>query len=181
VAELYASEPTRKWRAVLTLGLAVGELTREKAERQMRHFLWAMNDESGAVPYGIPEALGEMLAVRPELKPGVLPILVSFLVSEDLYQTGKILAGAIWALGRVGLEDPEEKTRALPGLRSALDSDEPQVRGAAVWAATRLDLAADLADNIGSLVEDNAIIILLVNGKIEEIEIGDLARRALGL
>lgn len=181
MAELYSTDPKRKWRAVLALGLAMGELTTAKVERQVRHFLWAMNDESGAVPYGIPEALGETLAVRPELKPGILPILVSFLVSEDLFQTGTILAGAIWALGRVGLEDPEEKERALPGLRSALGSEDPQVRGAAAWAVAQLDLAADLADNIGSLVEDNETITLLVDGEIEDVQIGELARRALGL
>ena len=49
-----------------------------------RRFFWALNDESGAVPYGVPEAVGEILAVRPEMQPTFLSILCAHLTEEDM-------------------------------------------------------------------------------------------------
>lgn len=94
-----------KWRAIRALGVVVGSgqiVSRRKTTELLRRFLWALNDESGAVPYGVPEAIGEILAVRPELQGDFLPLLCSLVTDEDMIQTGPIERGALWALGRVG-------------------------------------------------------------------------------
>jgi len=116
-ARLCSSEPKRKWQAVSAIGVVAGEggLSSDKVSDRITRFLWALNDESGDVPYGVPEALGEILTVRPELRARCIPILVSFLVQEELVQTGPILAGAIWALGRAGVSDREERDRRSEG------------------------------------------------------------------
>jgi hypothetical protein len=178
---LYSREPEKKWRGVSALGVVFGAggLGGDKLERQVQRLLWAMNDESGAVPYGIPEALGELVAVRPELRARILPILVSYVVEEELFQTGPILAGAIWALGRVGIEEPEERARALPGLEAALGDDGSDVRGAALWTLARLGVAGHVAEGIRARLQDQGRVCLLIDGRIEEIGVSELARRAL--
>jgi hypothetical protein len=180
-AGLYSLDPMAKWKSVSALGIVASgaDLSEDRIQGLVDRFLWAMSDESGAVPYGIPEALGELLAVRPGLRARTLPILVSYLVHEELIQTGPILAGAIWALGRAGVDDPEEGLRALPGLRAALACDEAGVRGAALWTLERLGRAAELDDAIRSLAGDGSGVILLAGGAIVKTTVGELARQAL--
>ena len=181
VSLLYSSEPEKKWQGVSALGVVFGAggLGGDKLDRQVQRLIWAMNDESGAVPYGIPEALGELVAVRPELRAQILPLLVSYLVEHELFQTGPILAGAIWALGRVGIEEPEERRRVLPGLAAALSDDGSEVRGAALWTLSRLGLAGLAAAEIRACLRDRGRACLLIDGRIEEIGVAELARRAL--
>ena len=111
LARLYARDPREKWRAVAALGVVAAEdvMAEDKARELVKRFTWALNDESGAVPFGVPEALGEVIASRPLFRPIYTPLLVSYLVHEELVQTGHILAGAIWALGRVGIDDAEDR------------------------------------------------------------------------
>lgn len=181
-AGLCSAEPGQKWRAVSAMGVVAGEagLASEKVAERLRRFLWALNDESGDVPYGVPEALGEILAVRPELGSQYTAILVSFLVQEELVQTGPILAGVIWALGRVGVPDRDERERTRPGLKAALALDDPEVRGAAVWTVARLGLISSLEAEIRGLTSDQSAVCLLIDGVIRETRIDDLARQGLG-
>ncbi len=181
-AGLCSSEPRQKWWAVSAMGVVAGKggLSTDKVADRITRLLWALNDESGDVPYGIPEALGEILTARPEFRAQCIPILVSFLVQEELVQTGPILAGAIWALGRAGVSDGEERNRARAGLSLALVAADSYVRGAALWTAARLGLAASLEEEIRDLLGDGSSVCLLIDGAIQQLKIGDLARQVLG-
>jgi len=103
---LYSADEGEKWRAVRAFEQVVGNreiVSQERAVELLRRFFWALNDESGAVPYGVPEAIGAVLAVRAELRPEYLPILQSMLHEEDMLQTGPIEQGVRWALEHVGV------------------------------------------------------------------------------
>lgn len=116
---LYSADEHEKWRAVRALGMVVGEpdlLSDAKVEDLLQRFLWALNDESGAVPFGVPEAIGEVLAVRPRFRGQVLPVLCGMLTEDDTYQTGPIERGIYWAVGRIG----PEVTRYCPGVRAVV-------------------------------------------------------------
>lgn len=104
-ARLASADQQEKFRAVRALGrLAASRdlLAEDRLRELVRRYLWALNDESGAVPYGIPEALGEILAARPELQASYLPILGSLLTEEEMSQTGPIERGVVWAAARIG-------------------------------------------------------------------------------
>jgi AraC family transcriptional regulator of adaptative response/methylated-DNA-[protein]-cysteine methyltransferase len=102
---LYSADEVEKWRAVRAFEHLAPVLTEEKATELLRRFFWALNDESGAVPYGVPEAIGAILAVRPELQAQFLPILRSMVTEEDMLQTGPIEKGVLWALERIRQQD----------------------------------------------------------------------------
>jgi len=102
---LCSDREEEKWRAIRALGVIVGDtqlVSQQRVVDLLRRFIWALNDESGTVPYGAPEAIGEILAVRPELQGDFLPILCSLLTEADMVQIGLIERGALWALGRIG-------------------------------------------------------------------------------
>jgi len=125
VARLYSRDDGAKWRAVRALGEVAAEpsaLSGQRAAELMRRFVWALNDESGNVPYGVPEAMGEILAVRPELQPAFLPILCSLLTQNQMSQTGPIERGAVWAVGRIGPAAARRSPEIVDALRRAAET-----------------------------------------------------------
>ena len=114
-----------KWRAVRALGAVLRApqvVDRERAVDLLRRLAWALNDESGGVPFGAPEAMGEILAARPELQLEFLPILCSLVTEEAMSQTGVIERGALWALGRVGPPVAAHSPAVVVALRRAASS-----------------------------------------------------------
>jgi hypothetical protein len=110
---------------------------REAVLELLRRFLWSLNDESGAVPWGVPEAMGEVLAARPEFRADFLPILCGMLTEEEALQTGAIERGVFRALARIG-----------GGVRERCPGIERVVEGAAEGhpdALTREEAARALA------------------------------------
>jgi hypothetical protein len=142
------SEDTNvKWRAVRALGTLAADpalLTDGKLSEQLRRYLWSMNDESGAVPFGVPEAIGEILARRPSLQEAFLPLLCSMTNEEDVTQTGTIERGIIWAIGRVGVAALSHDADILPRIRSMAQAHpDPDTRPVAAWAVRRLEGGAE--------------------------------------
>jgi len=137
---LYREE--EKWQAVNALGVLAGArdvLSEHRAAELLRRFFWSMNDESGAVPYGIPEAIGEILAQRPELQERFLPNLCSLLTSEEMFQTGAIERGVVWALGRVGAPVAQCSPDAVAALGAIAEAHaDPSTREAARLSLARL-------------------------------------------
>lgn len=128
--QLYTPDEEAKHRAVHALGVVAAEesiLDRERAVDLLRRFAWALNDESGAVPYGIPEAIGEVISVRPEFQEAFLPILCSLLTEDDMSQTGPVERGAFWAVGRVGPPVARYSATVVDAVRAASEShSEPE-------------------------------------------------------
>jgi hypothetical protein len=138
VGRLCSADATEKWRAVRAIGRLTGDpalVSEGQAEELLRRFVWALNDESGAVPYGVPEAMAEVLASRPELAGRYLPILGSCIDTDDLGQAGVIEQGVIWGLGRLGRSVLEHAPHAVEALRrAAADHADPEARQAAMAA-----------------------------------------------
>jgi hypothetical protein len=135
LGRLCGDDEQAKWRSVRALGLVAADreiLSDERARDLLRRFFWALSDESGAVPYGVPEAIGEVLAVRVELQAAFLPLLCAQLTEEDMAQTGPVERGVIWALGRVGPPVAAASAEAAAALRrAAAGHPEPETRDVA--------------------------------------------------
>ncbi len=129
---LYSTDQSEKHAAATALGSIMGdrELVDEaKARDTLRRFFWALSEESGAVPFGAPEAIGEILARRPELQEDFLPVLLSMLYTEELFQTGAIELGLLWALARIGPSPSGFPTTARKALRKMAESHpDPEAR-----------------------------------------------------
>ena len=144
---LYSEDADIKWRAVRALGALAADpalLTEEKLTEQLRRYLWSLNDESGAVPFGVAEAIGEILARRPSLQEAFLPLICSMTHEEEVTQTGTIERGVIWAIGRVGVSALRCNPDVLPRIRSvAAAHPDPETRQVAAWAVRRLEGAGE--------------------------------------
>ncbi len=140
-ARLCTGDDDMKWKAVRALGVVAGEreVTGEERVRELlRRFVWQMSDESGNVPYGIPEAFGEVLVARPELQEEFLPLLCSLAYDPERTQFGPIEQGVIWALARVGAPAAACSPEAVEAVvRAAAEHHDPQTRHLASWALSR--------------------------------------------
>lgn len=147
---LYSRDEGDKWRAVRALGAVAGApglLDGQRCNELLRRFVWALNDESGAVPFGVPEAIGEILAARPELQPAFLPILCSLVTEPEMAQTGAIERGAIWALGRVGAPVAATAPEAVAALaRLAESHPDPATRTEALRSLKSITAGGVRAD-----------------------------------
>jgi hypothetical protein len=135
---LYSADPGEKWRAVRALGVLAadpGLLKDRKLAELLRRYFWALNDESGAVPYGIPEAIGEILAQRPVLQNDFLPVFCSLIQEEEVFQTGPVERSVIWGLGRIGVPVAFHSPETVRIVKQAAENHpDPETRRVAAWA-----------------------------------------------
>ena len=140
---LCSADDEGKWRAVRALGAVTGEsaiVSTSKGRDLLRRFLWSLNDESGTVPFGVPEAIGEILTRRHEFQEEYLPLLCSMLTQEDMIQTGSIERGVMWAMGRVGAPVADCSPAAVKALQFAvLSHPAEETRDVARWSLEQIE------------------------------------------
>lgn len=183
-AGLPAAQPILKWRAVTALGQVVQGLAArdlEAAREFLRRLLWCLNEESGAVPWGVAEALGEILANSPQLAQEYAGLQVSYIWPQaNSVEFAPLLAGAVWGVGRLASVHPElaRGCCALERLNRLLDWPDPLVRGTAAWA---LGLLGDpqAADELGKLADDQGALELWDGRELRSTTVADLAAEAL--
>lgn len=94
-----------KWRAVRAMGKVVAKMASENLEPArvvMRRLMWSLNDESGGIGWGAPEAMGEIMAQDERLAGEYKKILFSYVEKEGNYLEHEPLRkGAIWAIERI--------------------------------------------------------------------------------
>jgi HEAT repeat protein len=154
-----------KWRAVKALGQVTARLFSEDPERVktvLRQLIWNLNEESGGIGWGMPEALGEILASIPALQDEYLCLLVAY-VSEGgcFIENEAIQKGVIWGLGRIGKLDEASKARAVPFLLKALKNSDPEMQGIAAWAVGEMGIreAVPLLETLQ--IEDRMVKIFM--------------------
>ncbi len=171
-----------KWRAVSVLGRVIaGQVHSALADARisMRRLMWLLNDESGGIGWGAPEAMGDAMARSPLLTGEYASILVSYADPEgNFLEHPGLQRGVLWALGRmahVRAGAVVDAGRHLPGFLTAAD---PVLRGLSAWAAGPLRLPA-LGALLEALVSDPAVFDLYLDERLQRRTVGQVARQAL--
>ena len=103
---LYSGEEKIRWRAVTAMGAVVGHLAdtaMESARVVMRRFMWNLNDESGGIGWGSPEAMGEITAGHAGLADEFACILISYIDPQGNFLEHEIApAGILVGCGTIG-------------------------------------------------------------------------------
>lgn len=175
-----------RWRAVVALGRVVARLatsSMESARVLMRTLMWYLNEESGNLGWGIPEAMAEAMAQNAKLSAEYHTILSSYIYCEgdcdgNFLDHPELRRGVFWGLGRLASVRPDAVRQAERFLVAALHEQDAPNRGLAAWTLGLLGTAA-ARDMLESLVSDSAEVRLYRNGQLEVSSVGALAHEAL--
>jgi HEAT repeat protein len=173
-----------KWHAVVAMGQTVAALADEDMEAArvvMRRFMWSLNDESGGIGWGVPEAMGEVLATHAGLAEEYAHILVAFMREDGFYLEHEPLQrGLMWGLGRLAQARPDllRQKGAHVYLLPYLHSPDPGVRGLAARVLGLLQ-AEEAAPGLKTLLADSASVRIYEDRKWKVATVGELARQAL--
>lgn len=177
---LYSLDEPIKWRAVSVLGAVIAKAAEENMESArvvMRRFIWNLNDESGGIGWGSPEAMGEAMALNLALADQYASILLSYINPDANYLEHEDLQpGVLWGIGRLAHARPGHMGDAVLFLQPYLESNRPVLRGMAAWVAGALPSDRTIAF-LNALKNDPAHFKLYREGVLVEMRICDLVAK----
>jgi hypothetical protein len=178
----YDHDPQLAWAAIHAMGLVAADLAERDPDfvrQHLRRLVWLLNDESGGIGWRAPEALGAMLAARPDCFADYIPILVS-LLDMEAKDAVAFRAGYLWAIGRLAQAAPEPAREALPWVLTALNDPEPRVRGLALWCLNQFQTLPDLPwEQVRRLAQDPAGLAIYTDGRLQPTSLAELAQALL--
>lgn len=179
---LYHTDAIIKWRAVSAMGSVVSHQAThdlQSARIVMRRLMWNLNDESGGIGWGSPEAMGDIMASCPVLAKEYANMLISyihphgnFLEHEGLQQ------GSLWGFGRLAHARPDLLQDAAKLLIPFMKAKDTPRRGLAVWCAGPLS-SPEIKAYLESLSHDMSEITLYLDRKLIQKTISAIAKEAL--
>ena len=171
-----------KWRSVAAMGVIVSRLAEHEMESArviMRRLMWNLNDESGGIGWGSPEAMGEIMLQNDKIADEYSRILASYVRRDQNYlEHPGLQRGAIWAVGRLAQRRPELLQDTADDLRLFLASPDPYHRGYGAWALGNLDSLSAISE-VEQLVGDHSEIEILIEYEIITTDVSRLAKAAL--
>lgn len=183
---LCSSSPKVRWRAVTALGVVVAAMagrTPEKARVIMRRFIWSLNDESGGIGWGAPEAMAEIMTQSPLMAAEYHNHLLAYIHEDhcrpDCYlEHAPLRRGAVWGVGRLAQFRPDLAAKAEPDLLCALGDCDAAIRGLAAWACGLLGLTSALPQ-LQAMNTNPSTLELYLDRRLLEPTVASLAAEAI--
>jgi hypothetical protein len=179
---LYSQDKEIKWAAVKAMGAIVARLADEDMEAArgiMRRLMWNLNDESGGIGWGSPEAMGEILTCNERLAKEYSHILISYMRKNGNYlEYERLQRGLLWGIGRLSQVRPHLLQNTVPLLLPYLESVDATVRGLAAWIMGLLEVE-EACSRLEMLKNDKIEFEMYLDRKIIGCRVMDLAEQAL--
>jgi hypothetical protein len=128
----------------------------ESARVIIRRLIWNLNDESGGIGWGSPEAMGEIMAGHDRLAEEYHNILISYIMPDGNYIEHELVEGFAHL------------------LYPYMESPDPTLRGLAAWTARLFDCKTTRI-LLKRLENDQATLTIYLDGKLEEFTVAQLA------
>ena len=161
---LVHSDEKLRWRAITAMGAVVENLAvkdMESARVILRRLMWSLNDESGGIGWGAPEAMAEIMARHEGLAREYSRILISYTDDEgNFLEYEGLQRGVLWGLVRLARVRPQMVAEAGGHLQKYLESGDATIRGLAAWASGLLRIE-EARPMIQLLVNDDSLLRLV--------------------
>jgi len=134
ISVFYDSDTELRSKAISVFGQVVADLANEDMEAArvvMRRLMWTLNDESGGIGWGAPEAMAEAMACHPRLAEEYVHILLSYIREDgNFLEYEPLRRGALWGIGRLAQVYPEMliELDAAKYIRPYLEDDDESSR-----------------------------------------------------
>jgi hypothetical protein len=182
---LFSTSRIMRWHAVSCFGIAASELAAENTERVrivLRRCTWSLNDESGGIGWGAPEAMAEILSCVPRMAEEYASILISFVIEREeacnYLEHSPLREGAYWGIARLAQARPDLISPWKEHLLQAIDCEtSPSILGTGALIVTRLGFdTSRTRQTIENIESHQASIILYWNRAFWNVAVSDLAR-----
>lgn len=178
----YSGEERIRWRAITAMGTVVCLLaasSMESARVVMRRLMWNLNDESGGIGWGSPEAMGEITAGNTGLANEFASLIISYINPQGNFLEHEMLQrGSLWGVGRLAYARPILAAPAIHFLPAFYHSPDPYLRGTAIWATAPL-LNDTVRPLVAARLSDSAPLRLYRKMQIMETTVAKLAGETL--
>lgn len=179
---LYHSDLQLKWNAVTAMGEVTAKLANEDMESArviVRRLMWNLNDESGGIGWGSPEAMGEILSRHESLANEYSRILISYARKDGNFQENeRIQQGILWGIGRLSQKRPDLVKDDIPILMPFLRSPNAAIRGLAAWIMGLLS-AEEACSSLKRLVKDENEFQIYLDRRLVTCKVMDMAKSTL--
>jgi hypothetical protein len=167
-----------RWRAITAMGAVVSMLAEQdmgRARAVMRRLIWNLNDESGGIGWGSPEAMGEIMARHGQLAVEYHPILISYIRPAGNYIEYPMLQrGVLWGLGRLAQVRPHLLRDEAYLLLPYMETDDVDLRGLAAWTSSMLG-AEPTRSMLERLKGDRGQLNFFCDGQLRTTTVAQLA------
>jgi len=174
----YSTNELIKWRAITAMGAVVSRLADqdiESARVVMRRLMWNLNDESGGIGWGSPEAMGEIMVRQTILAEEYHNIIISYIMPDGNYIEHEILQrGVLWGIGRLAHTRPHLVKNSAYLLYPYMESHDPTLRGLAAWSARIFNCETNNA-LLKRLENDEAVFKTFLDMQLKEVTVSKLA------
>ncbi|MFH1215928.1 MAG: HEAT repeat domain-containing protein [Pseudomonadota bacterium] len=183
LSALYHTDERMKWNTVTVIGEIMDDIARidmEAARVVMRRILWSLNEESGGIGWGMPEAMGEIMAVNSSLAGEYAHMLVSYMREENYLELPALQTGLMWGIGRLATVRPELllKNDADGHMSMYLESSDQVVAGLACRNFGLLRVQ-EAVQQIRGFIDSPKPLNLYEDRRLFATTVGELARQAL--
>jgi hypothetical protein len=172
---LYAPDEEKRWFYAHLMGQVCRRLSTRKpgAVSDLLHRMYEACSDSAATHWGLLEAIGSILAARPDLYGAFTKHLLMF------RNTDSSRDHVLWALGAVASKRPDLVRNApFYSLFPFVENPEPTTRGLAVRLFGMIN-AQEVKSLIAELIDDPAEFVFYEEGQPVSTTVGKAAREAI--
>lgn len=182
------AKPETRHRAAIALGQIIAAIAAENPEKgrdYIRQFMWRMNEDSGNIGWGIPEAFAETLAASPALAREYGHILISYIIdlgfADNFCDYAPLRRSCYWAVGRLAQCYPEMAEAKRHWLVKGLNDEDEICRGMAAWSLSMLQPELTAAPLLKKLIAENSGVECSVfeNDRLETTTVGEICEKCL--
>ena len=184
LACFYDTDPLIRWKAISAFGRFLAKLAQndmEQARIMMRRLMWSLNDESGGIGWGAPEAMAEAMYHSKPLADEYIRILLSYIREDgNFLEYPPLRVGALWGLARLSKKygDMLNKIEAGKYIAQYLKDELPEARAYAIIALSNLG-QRQYCKEIKNLATDDSTAVIFLNNSLQKRTISEIASEAL--
>jgi len=185
---LFSIHPEVHWHAVTCMGDLGQDLATHGLQTLrviMRRFMWSLNDESGGIGWGAPEAMGELMAQNTPLATEYSSILLSYIVDregpDNYLEYAPLRQGAYWGIARLAQTHPELVQPAEKSLENGLSVEacsQSLLLLCLTWANLQ-SLPPTASHALHLLTDRQDQVQIYWNEKFQQFVLSDQAQKAL--